>query len=110
MLPKSYPIPPGVVPQDLHTAEEVAEYLKVDPKTVLNWAKSGIIPEAFRVGRTVRFSLEAVKASLNVNTVGGGRKFEAKKETGRVRRTSLSKVYDSDSGWWQTSPISSAKK
>ncbi|MEI7912941.1 MAG: helix-turn-helix domain-containing protein [Verrucomicrobiota bacterium] len=63
-------------PQDLHTAEEIAEVLKVDPKTVLNWAKAGIIPEAFRVGRTVRFSLEAVKASLNVNCAGEGRSVE----------------------------------
>lgn len=76
MPSNSSPIPPGDVPEDLHTAEEVAEYLKVDPKTVLNWAKDGIIPEAFRVGRTVRFSIEAVKASLDVNCVGGGRKFE----------------------------------
>jgi excisionase family DNA binding protein len=64
------------VPQDLHTAEEIAEVLKVDPKTVLNWAKAGVIPEAFRVGRTVRFSLEAVKASLNVNCAGEGRSVE----------------------------------
>lgn len=68
--------PSDDIPQDLHTAEEIAAYLKVDPKTVLNWAKSGIIPEAFRVGRTVRFSMEAVKASLDVNCAGGGRRFE----------------------------------
>jgi len=66
----------GEVPQGLHTAEEIAEVLKVDPKTVLNWAKAGIIPEAFRVGRTVRFSLEAVKASLDVNCTGDGRSVE----------------------------------
>lgn len=53
-------------PDDLHTAEEIAAYLKVDPKTVFNWAKSGIIPEAFRVGKTARFSLDAVKASLSM--------------------------------------------
>jgi excisionase family DNA binding protein len=64
------------VPSDLYTAEEIAEVLKVDPKTVLNWAKAGIIPEAFRVGRTVRFSLEAVKASLDVNCAGEGRRVE----------------------------------
>ena len=63
-------------PDDLHTAEEIAAFLKVDPKTVLNWAKSGIIPEAFRVGRTVRFSLDAVKDSLNVNSAGEGRQVE----------------------------------
>lgn len=76
MPSNSSPTPPGDVPEDLHTAEEVAEYLKVDPKTVLNWAKNGIIPEAFRVGRTVRFSIEAVKASLDVNSAGGGRRLE----------------------------------
>ncbi|MEX1116353.1 MAG: helix-turn-helix domain-containing protein [Akkermansiaceae bacterium] len=54
-------------PNDLQTAEEIATFLKVDPKTVFNWAKTGIIPEAFRVGKTVRFSLEAVKASLEIN-------------------------------------------
>ena len=51
---------------DLQTTEEIAAFLKVDPKTVFNWAKIGIIPEAFRVGKTVRFSLEAVKASLKI--------------------------------------------
>ena len=66
----------GDVPQGLHTAEEIAETLKVDPKTVLNWAKVGIIPEAFRVGRTVRFSLDAVKAALDVNQSGAGRRVE----------------------------------
>ena len=66
----------GDAPQGLHTAEEVADALKVDPKTVLNWAKSGIIPEACRVGRTVRFSLDAVNASLDVNRAGAGRRVE----------------------------------
>jgi excisionase family DNA binding protein len=61
------------VPVDLHTAEEIAAFLKVDPHTVLNWAKTGIIPEAFRVGRNVRFSLDEVKASLDINNAGEGR-------------------------------------
>lgn len=63
-------------PADLHTAEEMAAFLKVDPKTVLNWAKDGIIPEAFRVGRTVRFSMDAVKTSLDLNLAGEGRYVE----------------------------------
>ena len=48
----STPSSPGFTdePNDLHTAEEMAAFLKVDPKTILNWAKAGIIPEAFRVG------------------------------------------------------------
>jgi hypothetical protein len=50
--------------------------LKVDPHTVLNWAKAGIIPEAFRAGRTVRFSRDAVNASLDLNNAGEGRYLE----------------------------------
>jgi excisionase family DNA binding protein len=61
---------------DIVTAEELAAVLKVDPHTVLNWAKAGIIPESFRVGRTVRFSLDAVNASLDVNNAGEGRYVE----------------------------------
>ena len=57
----------NIPPNDLQTPEEIAAFLKVDPKTVFNWAKIGIIPEAFRVGKTARFSLEAVKASLKMN-------------------------------------------
>jgi excisionase family DNA binding protein len=63
-------------PADIVTAEELAAVLKVDPHTVLNWAKAGIIPEALRVGRTVRFSLDAVNASLDVNNAGEGRYVE----------------------------------
>jgi excisionase family DNA binding protein len=69
-------LPPDNPAEDIVTAEELAAYLKVDPHTVLNWAKAGIIPESFRVGRTVRFSLEAVKASLDVNNAGEGRYVE----------------------------------
>ncbi|MCP5428625.1 MAG: helix-turn-helix domain-containing protein [Chromatiaceae bacterium] len=67
---------PGDPPSDLHTAEEIAVFLKVDPKTVFNWAKSGTIPEAFRVGRIVRYSMDAVKASLGLSTGGEGREVE----------------------------------
>jgi len=69
-------LPPATPPEDIVTAEELAAFLKVDPHTVLNWAKAGIIPEALRVGRTVRFSLDAVKASLDVNNAGEGRYVE----------------------------------
>lgn len=68
--------PSDEVSADLHTAEEIAAFLKVDPHTVLNWAKTGIIPETFRVGRTVRFSLDEVKASLDINNAGEGRYVE----------------------------------
>lgn len=67
--------PAPIDPSDeLHTAEEIAAFLKVDPKTVFNWAKSGIIPEAFRVGKTVRYSKDAVKTTLGLG--GEGRRVE----------------------------------
>jgi excisionase family DNA binding protein len=69
-------LPPGDNSDDLQTTEELAAYLKVDPKTVYNWARDGIIPEAMRIGRVVRFSLEDVKASLDLNRVGEGRYVE----------------------------------
>lgn len=69
-------LPAGNPPADIVTAEELAAILKVTPHTVLNWAKAGIIPEAMRVGRTVRFSLEAVTASLDINNAGEGRYVE----------------------------------
>ena len=70
------PLESAISPEGLHTCEEIAKFLKVDPHTVLNWAKDGIIPEAFRVGRTVRFNLDAVLSSLNVNMAGEGRSVE----------------------------------
>ena len=69
-------LPPDNPAEDIVTAEELAAVLKEDPHTVLNWAKAGIIPEAFRVGRTVRFSRDAVKASLDLNNAGEGRYVE----------------------------------
>ncbi len=63
-------------PSDLMTAEEAGAYLKVDPHTVLNWGKAGIIPEAIRVGRTVRYSKHAVDMALNMNRNGEGREVE----------------------------------
>ncbi len=58
------------------TAAEIAEFLSVTPRTVYQWAEEGRIPTAFRNGRTVRFSLDAVMASLSVNYAGQGRNFE----------------------------------
>src|ERR1035437_6886485 len=70
------PTATGDVPAGLQTAEEIAKFLNMDPHTVLNWAKTGIIPEAFRVGRTVRFDLGLVLNTLQVNTSGEGRSVE----------------------------------
>lgn len=72
----SQPDPEPVPETDLYTAEEIATHFKVDPKTIFNWAKAGTIPEAMRVGRVVRFSLDQVRASLDVNTNGEGRSVE----------------------------------
>ena len=59
-------------PKGLQTARDIATHLKVTPRTVLYWAEEGKIPTAFRNGRTVRFSLEAVETSLDVNRAGEG--------------------------------------
>ena len=58
------------------TADEIAAFLNVTPRTVYQWAEEGRIPTAFRNGRTVRFSLDAIKTSLDVNCAGQGRNFE----------------------------------
>jgi excisionase family DNA binding protein len=58
------------------TATEIAAFLNVTPRTVYQWAEEGRIPTAFRNGRTVRFSLDTVMASLNVNYAGQDRNFE----------------------------------
>jgi len=63
-------------PNGLQTAQEVAAHLNVTPRTVLYWAEEGKIPTAFRSGRTVRFRLKDVQASLNVNNSGEGRDVE----------------------------------
>lgn len=52
-------LPSGTPPEDIVTGEELVAFLKRAPHAVLNWAKSGILPEAFCVGRTGRFSLDA---------------------------------------------------
>lgn len=44
---------------ELLTTEEIAEYLKLNPQTVLRKAKRGEIP-AFKVGRQFRFSREVI--------------------------------------------------
>ena len=41
-------------PETVLTVKEVAEYLRVTPKTVYSLAKQGSL-KAFRVGRAVRF-------------------------------------------------------
>jgi predicted site-specific integrase-resolvase len=76
----------------LHTAEEFAAFLKVNPKTVLNWTKSGIMPEAFRLGETARFSLEAVKANLEMKCPAMGRSKSANEDIVRLALTTIDPV------------------
>jgi len=47
--------------QNLMTAAEVAEYLRVRPPSVYEWAKGGKIPCA-KVGRLWRFHREEIEA------------------------------------------------
>jgi len=60
----------------LQTAEEIAKVLNVTARTVYLWAESGRIPTAYRSCRTIRFDLEHVLASLNVDTSKDGRGVE----------------------------------
>ena len=47
-------------PSELLTVDEVADFLRVKPSTVYEWAKTGKIP-ARRVGRLWRFSREEIE-------------------------------------------------
>jgi excisionase family DNA binding protein len=49
---------------DFLTAQELAEVLKVAPRTVLAWHREGRIPAVQPTGSTVRFILEDVLAAL----------------------------------------------
>jgi excisionase family DNA binding protein len=49
---------------ELMTAEELAERLAVSPRTVIEWAKSGRIPEVRASERIRRFDYEDVVAAL----------------------------------------------
>lgn len=45
-------------------ASRVAEEFGVTARTVRNWFDAGYIPAAYRVGRTIGFDLEAVRAVI----------------------------------------------
>jgi hypothetical protein len=56
--------------EDLATTEEVAEFLKIDPKTVANWRTQRIGPDYIRVARNcVRYSWAAVQKWQAARTV-----------------------------------------
>jgi excisionase family DNA binding protein len=46
--------------KEILTAQEVAAMLRVTPRTVHNWAASGVLP-AFRAGRLWRFNAEDIR-------------------------------------------------
>ena len=50
-------------PGPLMSEREVAEYLKVSRRTVVNWKQRGIIPY-FKIGRTIRYSREQIDRAL----------------------------------------------
>jgi excisionase family DNA binding protein len=50
-------------PGPLMSEREVAEYLKVSTRTIVNWKQRGIIP-FFRIGRTIRYSREQIDQAL----------------------------------------------
>ena len=45
----------------LLTAEDIAKYFQVKPKTIYNWAEQGLIPCYRITNRILRFELEKVK-------------------------------------------------
>jgi excisionase family DNA binding protein len=55
--------PFGFSPGPLMSEREVAEYLKVSVRTIVNWKQRGLIPY-FRIGRTIRYSREQIDQAL----------------------------------------------
>jgi predicted site-specific integrase-resolvase len=51
-------------PNELLSAEEVANKLGCDRRSVLIWRQQGIIPAAIHRGKFIRFSMPAVRAAL----------------------------------------------
>src|SRR6266542_5846092 len=54
----------GLALREVLTAEELAGRLKLPESTVLEMARSGKLPGAFRVGKHWRFDLDALRAAL----------------------------------------------
>jgi excisionase family DNA binding protein len=53
----------GFSPGPLMSEREVALYLKVSVRTIVNWKQRGIIPY-FKIGRTIRYSREQIDRAL----------------------------------------------
>lgn len=52
----------------LYSAAEIAAIVLVEPRTIHNWARNGLIPVALRIGKTVRFDLDEVSQTLEEET------------------------------------------
>jgi excisionase family DNA binding protein len=57
---------------DLLTAAELADRLRVRPSTILEWQRSGRIPSIRLSHKVLRFDLTAVLAALKSPTSGEG--------------------------------------
>ena len=52
---------------DLLTADEVAERLRVSPRTIRAWTLEGLIPAIRITGKVIRYDLEAVLKAVRTN-------------------------------------------
>jgi excisionase family DNA binding protein len=59
------------VQDDLLTAEEVAERLRLKPDTITIWARQGRIPAHRLTRKVIRFRLPEVIAALDAATASG---------------------------------------
>jgi predicted site-specific integrase-resolvase len=61
----------GAMRDDLLTAAELADRLRVKPATILSWQRSGQIPAVRLSHKVLRFSLDDALAALKRPTLGG---------------------------------------
>ncbi len=91
-----------------YTAKELAATLAITPMTVYRLAKRGEI-EAVKVGRSIRFSSEAVEEFLENASMGDGGKPKKKRRISLRGITSGSKVTDAEleevKKIWETRPL-----
>ena len=59
-------------PNDLLTATELADRLRVKPSTVLDWHRAGRIPSVRLTPKVLRFNLGDVVAALRRPALGEG--------------------------------------
>ncbi len=57
--------------RDYLTADELAEQLRLQPSTIRQWSRRGLIPAVRLSPKVVRFQLEAVVEALAARQRGG---------------------------------------